>query len=105
MELKNLLTLKAIIEEGSFQNAAMKLNYTQSTISFQMQQLEQELSIKLFERIGRKMILTQAGRDIMPYVDSILLSAEQLSNFGKSSENLTGTLKIAISETFLIYKK
>ncbi len=104
MELKYLVTLKTILETGSFQNAAKKLNYTQSTITFQIQQLEQELSVKLFERIGRKMLLTQAGQELLPYIDNILLSAEQLSNLGKDNENLTGSVKIAIAETFLIYK-
>ena len=52
MNTKNLITLKTILETGSFQNAADKLNYTQSTVTFQMKQLEEELSIKLFEKIG-----------------------------------------------------
>jgi DNA-binding transcriptional LysR family regulator len=104
MELKYLLTFKTILEEGSFQNAAKKLNYAQSTITFQIQQLEQELSIRLFEQIGRKMVLTQAGKEILPYIDSILLSVEQLSNHGKKYEDITGTLNIAITEALLIYK-
>ena len=44
MNTKYLLTLKAI------QKAADSLNYTQSTVTFQMKQLEEELSIKLFEK-------------------------------------------------------
>ena len=63
MELKYLNTFKTILETGSFLNAARKLNYTQSTITFQIQQLEEELSVKLFEKIGRKMIITQAGKE------------------------------------------
>lgn len=47
MEIKNLYTFKAIIEEGSFSNAANKLGYTQSTITFQVKQLETELNMKL----------------------------------------------------------
>ncbi|MFY4776502.1 LysR family transcriptional regulator [Metabacillus sp. RGM 3146] len=66
MELKYLQTLKTILETGSFLGAARKLNYTQSTVTFQIQQLEQELSVKLFEKIGREMVLTQAGEDILP---------------------------------------
>lgn len=104
MELRNLMTFKTILEEGSFQNAAQKLGYTQSTITFQMQQLEQELSIKLFEKIGRKMMLTLAGKDILPYIDSILQSMEQINNYGKSNVELTGELKIAIPESLLTYK-
>ena len=61
MELKYLTTFKTILETGSFQKAAERLNYAQSTITLQMQLLEQELSVKLFEKIGRRMELTQAG--------------------------------------------
>ena len=61
MDLKYLETFKTIIEEGSYARAADKLGYTQSTITFQVQQLEQELSIKLFEKIGRRMQLTKSG--------------------------------------------
>ncbi|HEX9025463.1 MAG TPA: LysR family transcriptional regulator, partial [Clostridium sp.] len=55
MDIRHFKTFKSIIEEGNFSNAAMKLGYTQSTVTSQIQQLEQELSIKLFEKIGRNM--------------------------------------------------
>ncbi len=50
MELKYLYTVKKIIETGSYQSAAAALNYAQSTITFQVRQLENELSVKLFEK-------------------------------------------------------
>ena len=104
MELKYLNTVKTILETGSFQNAARKLNYTQSTVTFQIQQLERELNIKLFEKIGRKMVMTQAGKDIMPYIETILDTTCQLSNYGKSAGELTGTLKVGFPESLLVYK-
>lgn len=104
MELKYLNTVKTILETGSFQNAAHKLCYTQSTVTFQIQQLEQELSIRLFEKIGRKMVLTQAGKDILPYINSVLESVEQLINHGNESCELTGTLRVAMPESLLTYK-
>lgn len=104
MELKYLQTFRTIIETGSFLNAVRRLNYTPSTITYQMQQLEQELSVKLFEKIGRKMVLTQAGRELLPYVDAVLQSVEQLKNYGRESAQLNGTLKIAIPETLLTYQ-
>ena len=61
MELKYLQTFRTIVDEGGFSKAAKKLNYTQSTITFQIGQLEQELSVRLFEKIGRTMVLTKAG--------------------------------------------
>lgn len=104
MDLKYLATFKAILETGSFTSAARKLNYTQSTITFQVQQLERDLSIKLFEKIGRKMTVTQAGREILPYVDAILQSVERLENHGKQISELTGSLTVAMPETLLTYR-
>ncbi len=104
MELKYLQTFRTIIESGSFLNAARKLNYAQSTITFQMQQLEQELSVKLFEKIGRKMVVTQAGMELIPYVDKVLQSVEQLRNYGRDDDELTGTLTISMAETILTYQ-
>ena len=83
MELKYLNTVKMILETGSFQEAARRLNYTQSTVTFQVQQLEKELNVKLFEKIGRRMALTQAGRDVLPYMDGVLEAAAALLDYGK----------------------
>ncbi len=103
MNTKNLVTFKTILEMGSFQKAADKLSYTQSTVTFQIKQLEEELSLKLFEKIGRRMELTQAGKDILPYVDMILQGMEQIGNYGKSLSEISGTLKLAIPDSILIY--
>lgn len=103
MNTKNLITFKTILEMGSFQKAADKLGYTQSTVTFQIKQLEEELELELFEKIGRRMELTQAGKDIMPYVDMILQGAEQISNYGKSLSEISGTIKLAIPDSILIY--
>ena len=103
MNTKSLVTFKTILEMGSFQKAADKLGYTQSTVTFQIKQLEEEMGLKLFEKIGRRMELTQAGKDIMPYVDMILQGAEQIGNYGKSLSEITGSLKLAIPDSILIY--
>lgn len=104
MDLKYLKTFQTILETGSFQKAADRLNYAQSTITLQIQLLEQELSVKLFEKVGRKMELTQAGKDIRPYVDAVTDSIQQLKNYGKSGHELSGTLRIAMPETLLSYQ-
>lgn len=103
MNTKSLVTFKTILEVGSFQKAADKLGYTQSTVTFQIKQLEEELALKLFEKIGRHMELTQAGKDIMPYIDMILQGAEQIGNYGKSLSEISGSLKLAIPDSILIY--
>lgn len=104
MELKYLVTFKTILQCSSFLEAARRLNYTQSTITFQMQQLESELHVQLFEKIGRKMVVTQAGKELIPYVDAVLQSVEQMYNFGKEYTDLTGTLQVAVAETLLTYQ-
>lgn len=104
MDTKNLLTLKTIVRTGSFQSAAETLGYTPSTITFQVRQLEQELSIKLFEKLGRRMVLTKAGENILPLVDTVLQSCDTIHNYGKSMEQLQGSLTIAMPEALLIYR-
>lgn len=104
MDIKYLKTFKAILKTGSFQKAAEHLNYAQTTITLQMQQLEQDLSVKLFEKIGRKMELTQAGKELIPYIDNILNAIQQMENYGKSNKELTGTLRVAMPETLLSYQ-
>ena len=104
MELKYLQTFRTIIEEGGFSKAAEKLNYTQSTITFQIGQLEQELSVVLFEKIGRKMVLTKAGEHLIPYVDEILQSVDKLRFFEDNLSQCQGDLHIGIGETLLCYR-
>ena len=104
LDLKYLITFKTILETGTFQRAAERLSYTQSTVTFQMQQLEEELSIQLFEKIGRRMALTEAGRGILPRVDAVLESVVQLGSYGKDASELYGVLRVGMPETLLTYK-
>lgn len=104
MDISYFLTFKAILETGSFQNAANKLGYSQSTITSHVKQMEHEFSIKLFEKIGRRMVLTQAGNDILPHVDKLLESVHAIRNYGEGQENMSGTLRVAMPESLLVYK-
>lgn len=104
MDLKYLQTFRTIIDEGGFSKAAKKLNYTQSTITFQIDQLEQELSASLFEKIGRRMVLTKAGEHLIPYVDEILQSVDKLRFFEEDLSQCQGDLNIGVAETLLCYR-
>lgn len=103
MDLKHLNTFRVIVEEGGFSKAAERLNYTQSTITFQIGQLEQELSTSLFEKIGRKMVLTKAGEQLIPYVDEVLSSIDRLRNFEDDLAECTGDLRVGVGETLLCF--
>lgn len=66
MELKNLRTFQAVADQGSYQKSAEKLGCTRSTITVRLRQLEEELGVPLFERAGRRMVLTEAGERALP---------------------------------------
>ncbi len=104
MDLRRLMTLKTVVEEGSFARAANKLCCTQSTITFQIQQLEQELSLRLFEKIGRRMILTESGRNILPHVYELMRVMDGLRQAALDKDEPAGELRIAAGETLLSYK-
>lgn len=105
MNLKRFLTFKTIVEEGSFLKASQKLYCTQSTVTFQIKKLEQDLSLQLFEKIGRKMVLTQAGEKILPYVYELARVMENIEGTAQQeSSEPTGELKVLIAETQLAYK-
>ena len=98
MDVKNLETFVMVNELKSFTLAAGRLGYTQSTVSFQIKQLEKELSIPLFERIGHTVTLTNEGEKLLPLAQQILrLAAESTHISGNTAPE--GLVRIAIAES------
>lgn len=62
MELRNIKSFIKVAEFENFSKAAEVLGYAQSTITLQIQQLEQELGVNLFDRIGKRVLLSEKGR-------------------------------------------
>lgn len=104
MDIKHFITFKSIVDSGSFSNAADKLGYAQSTVTSHIQQLEVDLGTKLFEKLGRKMILTNAGKKLLPLTNDLINLMEKIDHIGKDVYSLTGELRIAAPESLLIYK-
>ncbi len=104
MELKNLKTFQTVVDQGSYQKAADFLGYTQSTITVQIQQLEQELGVPLFERVGRRMVLTQIGEQVLAKSRQLLRDADELSAIGRSRQAMKGTLRVDMAESLLCYQ-
>ncbi len=77
MELRNLITFIHVAELGSFTKAAEHLGYSQSTISFQIKQLEEELDCLLFERINHTITLTKRGHELVSYAHQIRAITEE----------------------------
>ena len=76
--LDQLRILKAIAAQGSFKKAADLLYVTQPAVSLQIQNLEKQLEITIFDRGGRKALLTEAGRLLLEYCERILNNAMKL---------------------------
>lgn len=104
MDLKYITTFKTIVKEGSYAKAAEKLNYTQSAITFHIEQLEKELNVQLFERLGRRMALTKAGSLFLPHVEEVLSAVERLQDFQEELASFQGELHIGFAETQLGFK-
>lgn len=104
MELKNLRTFQAVVDQGSYQRAAEYLGYAQSTVTARIQQLEQELGIPLFERVGRRMMLTEAGEQALRQIRELLLAADRLREIGREGNVPSGTLRVDMAETLLCYQ-
>jgi DNA-binding transcriptional LysR family regulator len=103
MNLKYLTTVATINRLGSFQKAATYLNFAQSTITFQVQQVELELGGQLFIRDGRRIRLSPLGQRAMPIIKRMLTDETQLENIMQNAE-LAGKLTIGVPETMLTYK-
>ncbi len=85
MDIKNLTTFIYVAEMNSFTKAAQALGYTQSTVSFQIKQLESELSCQLFDRINHSVNLTKRGRELLRYAHSVKRMTDELKE-GMSDE-------------------
>lgn len=76
MELRQLKYFKAACELQNFSEAARALYISQSTLSQQIKQLEDELEVLLFDRIGKRIVPTEAGLAFLPYANKALQDAE-----------------------------
>lgn len=70
--IRELKTLVAVAQEGTFAAAGNKIGLTQAAVSAQMKRLEQELGVDLFERKGRAAILTQRGQETLQQANALL---------------------------------
>lgn len=102
MEIRTLMTFVRIVETGSFSKTAEQLGYSQSAVTMQVKQLEGELNTLLFERIGKRVKLTQAGERLMPYALEILAALQKAEGIAREPEEITGCLRLGTSESFVI---
>ena len=101
MELRNLITFLKIVETGSFSKAAEQLRYSQSTVTVQIQQLEEELQVQLFDRIGKKVYVTEKGRELESYAQKMIDLSQKISAIGGEEQELQGTIRMAALDSII----
>ncbi len=99
MELRNLITFIHVAELGNFTRAAEQLGYSQSTISFQIKQLEDELGCLLFERINHTVTLTERGGELVSYAHRICALTDEFKENMTKDEELNGHIHIVTPDS------
>lgn len=99
MELRNLITFIHVAELGSFTKAAEQLDYSQSTVSFQIKQLEDELGCLLFERVNHTITLTERGRELVSYAHKIRALTEDFKESMAGREACSGNIHIVTPDS------
>jgi DNA-binding transcriptional LysR family regulator len=102
MELRHLRYFVAVADAGNVSRAAQRLNITQPALSRQIQDLEREFACRLFDRIGRRIILTRDGEEILERTRRLLADAEALGERARAlAGGEAGVLRIGAVPQFI----
>ena len=99
MELKNIQTFLKVTEACGFTKAAVELGYSQAAVTAQIKQLETELGTPLFDRLGRSICLTEAGRNLLPAAYQMQQAAENIVNSVRGRDTIAGEIRIGASSS------
>lgn len=102
MEIRQLITFKKVVELGSLTKAAYYLGYTQSTVTTHIQELERSIGVKLFDRVGRKNIITEPGEELMEYTKELMITIDKINSISVNGE-IKGEIKIGAPESITVY--
>ncbi|WJM11149.1 LysR family transcriptional regulator [Paenibacillus sp. PK1-4R] len=103
MEIRQLKTFWTLASTCSFSQTAELLSYVPSTITMQIKSLEEELGVKLLDRLGKKVVLTDAGQQFLPYATKILNDVEEAKCISSQHGELAGTVVIGADEVLCAY--
>lgn len=104
MEIRHLQTFISIVELGGFTKAADFLGYAQSTITAHIQILEDEIGEVLFDRLGKKIILTNVGKELLPYARQMLQLYKEIKNITSEQKGVSGDIIIGAGESLSVYR-
>ena len=101
MDVRNLKTFIKVAELSNFTKAANALGYSQSAVTVQMQQLETELNVPLFDRIGKNIKLTQYGVTFIDYASKVIEAMERAEKFAADTKEISGTVRFGLVDSIL----
>ncbi|MGR6899377.1 LysR family transcriptional regulator [Rummeliibacillus sp. BSL5] len=104
MENKQLITFMVAAETLNFTKSAKMLNFAQSSVTAQIKSLEEELGTPLFERLGKRLMLTEAGRKFLLYAEKMIKLNEEAKMAIAQDGELSGTLIIGAQESQCTYR-
>jgi DNA-binding transcriptional LysR family regulator len=104
MEIRQLKAFRTVADLLSFNKAAGRLHYAQSSISAQIQALEDDLGVRLFDRLGRRVLLTETGAQLLQYANKILDLVDETHSEVAGGKEPEGSLTIRIPETFGVHR-
>jgi len=104
MELRHLITFRAVARSLSFTKAAAELGYVQSALTAHVKALEAELGVRLFDRVGRRVVLTNSGVSLLGYADNILELAREATIAVGQSGQPKGPVTISAPEVLCTYR-
>lgn len=99
MNLHHLRLFRAVAADGTLTRAARRLNLSQSALSTQIKALEASLGHELFERRGRSLVLTEAGRIALDHADAIFRTAEDLAAVMRETGKVRRALRVGALAT------
>src|SRR4051812_27567834 len=104
MEIHQLRYFVGVAEEGNFSHAAEREHVSQPSLSQQILKLEAELNQQLFDRLPRSVVLTEAGRCLLPYARQILASiAEARLSVAELEQEVAGRLAVGAIPSIALY--
>lgn len=104
MDLIQLKTFIVLSKIKNYTKTAIELGYAQSSISAQIQQLEQELNTKLFDRIGKNIFLTPSGEMLLPYATEMLALTANAKDAINYEHSAHGQIIIGASESLSVFQ-
>jgi len=104
MEVRQLQIFRALAEELNFTRTAEKVHTVQSNVTAQIRALEEELGVPLFDRLGRRVALTDAGRRFQPFAEKALTAMEQGQRVIQTGAEPSGPLRVGSPESILTYR-